>query len=1278
MHANRRARLRATVLSVVCALASLFAVHAEPVTCTGCVKPSFAAPQSAGDDLVERGFAVADFDQDGKLDVALPTRAQDAQARIYFGTGRAALDPDPLLLGPPFGYTTQAVTADLNSDGLPDLLLLNDAGTLWVYLGDGAGGFVPEGLGGLGHVVAVGDFDGDGHPDLVTPITAASGVVRLYAGRGDGTFEAPTSTAVGSFPVSLVVANIDGGPTTDLAVLNQGDQTISILLGDGAGHLTPAGTVPFSGSGFAIAAGDLDGDGHVDLAVGGSGFSTQGFVSTFIGDGTGVFVPGTTIDGDVQVQAILLADLTGDGDLDLVADRFDGLTVYPGLPGTGFGPGVSYGFPGLYPATGDFDRDGQLDIVLARRGVFVLRNDGSGGLIAPPTWPTPYPSDAMLAKLDPDANLDLIVAAWQNGPPGIVTYLGNGDGTFGAGQTTDVTFQPEGLSVGQFTNDTHLDVAGSNGFQVFFLPGNGAGGFGPAAYFDAGTFPRATAAADFDGDGKLDIVAVGWTTEILFGDGTGGFSALTSVGPGSDFVRVADLDGVNGPDIILAGSSNITVFLNDGSGGFGPPATYGGSGRIALGDFDEDGKLDAIGVDLQMGLVFVRGNGAGGFEAPVAIFPQGSYFIDAADFNGDGHLDLMLDGDTFIRVAIGAGDGTFASPTQWATPLGVVVAQIPGDLDDDGRPDLVAVGHEATVLLNTNCKPRRLGVSTDVATCAPPGQILPQQPVVGVYDDGGNVVACDTGLVTAAIVAGTGAPGAALGGTTSRNAVAGVATFTDLSVDLAGTGYELELSHASVPKTRTRAFRVGDPPAAPSASNSGPFCQGQDLALYATTVPGAVYRWTGPNGFSSTAQSPVIHAATLDAAGDYSVVAVVEGCASSAAITTVAALTPAPGPAILGETAVCFGSRLLLHADDGALRHQWYRNGKPIDGATSPLYTVAQAGYADAGSYAVTATDATGCTTALSAPVPVAVVFCYAEAKALAIDPGGNGVLDPGETAIVDPTWENRDIEPLSLTGTAPSFTGPGGPTYTIADATAGYGSIDPNASADCLTATGDCYGVSVAGPRPATHWDAFLDEVPGIDPAHTWLLHVGGSFGDVPSSHPFYAAIETVLHNRVTAGCASGASYCPSSGVTRAQMAVFLLKGRYGADFVPPACHGQFADVPCPSAFADWIEELASLGITAGCGGGNYCPNAVVTRAQMAVFLLKARYIGPPPCTGVFADVSCPGGFGVDYIEELYHEGITGGCGASPLIFCPANPNTRGQMAVFLTRSFSLVLYGP
>ena len=181
--------------------------------------------------------------------------------------------------------------------------------------------------------------------------------------------------------------------------------------------------------------------------------------------------------------------------------------------------------------------------------------------------------------------------------------------------------------------------------------------------------------------------------------------------------------------------------------------------------------------------------------------------------------------------------------------------------------------------------------------------------------------------------------------------------------------------------------------------------------------------------------------------------------------------------------------------------------------------------------------------------------------------------------------------------------------------------------------------------------------------------------FLDVPPSHPFQEFVESLVRAGITAGCGGG-NYCAASPVTRAQMAVFLLKAEHGAAYAPPSCTGTFADVACPGGFAvDWIEQLAAESVTTGCGGGNYCPDSPVTRAQMAVFLLKTSlgpgYI-PPPATGIFGDVP-PGFFAADWIEDLYTRAVTGGCNASPLLYCPNNPNTRGQMAVFITKTIGL-----
>ena len=183
------------------------------------------------------------------------------------------------------------------------------------------------------------------------------------------------------------------------------------------------------------------------------------------------------------------------------------------------------------------------------------------------------------------------------------------------------------------------------------------------------------------------------------------------------------------------------------------------------------------------------------------------------------------------------------------------------------------------------------------------------------------------------------------------------------------------------------------------------------------------------------------------------------------------------------------------------------------------------------------------------------------------------------------------------------------------------------------------------------------------------WLA----DFLDVPQSSLFHAVVEKVFRAGATAGCGDGL-YCPGALVTRAQSAVFLLKAStevpYGG---PPPCVGVFADVPCPGPFADWIEFFRYMGYTVGCDANDYCPNVPATRAQMAILLLKVRHGGdyiPPPCHGVFGDVPCPGLF-ADWIEQLAAEGITAGCGGAN--FCPANPVNRGQMAVFLAKSFYL-----
>jgi hypothetical protein len=184
--------------------------------------------------------------------------------------------------------------------------------------------------------------------------------------------------------------------------------------------------------------------------------------------------------------------------------------------------------------------------------------------------------------------------------------------------------------------------------------------------------------------------------------------------------------------------------------------------------------------------------------------------------------------------------------------------------------------------------------------------------------------------------------------------------------------------------------------------------------------------------------------------------------------------------------------------------------------------------------------------------------------------------------------------------------------------------------------------------------------------------------FGDVPSGYWAQDFVERLYAAGVTTGCqANPILYCPEDPVTRAQMAIFLLRGIHTSSYAPPAIGSGlgFGDVPVDYWAGAWIKQLAAEGITSGCGGGNFCPEQPVTRAQMAVFLLRAKYGASytPPDIGTgtgFGDV--PSDYwAAAFIKQLVAEGITVGCGSGN--YCPEQSVTRAQMAVFLVRTFNL-----
>ncbi len=190
--------------------------------------------------------------------------------------------------------------------------------------------------------------------------------------------------------------------------------------------------------------------------------------------------------------------------------------------------------------------------------------------------------------------------------------------------------------------------------------------------------------------------------------------------------------------------------------------------------------------------------------------------------------------------------------------------------------------------------------------------------------------------------------------------------------------------------------------------------------------------------------------------------------------------------------------------------------------------------------------------------------------------------------------------------------------------------------------------------------------------------------FADVPVTGKEWMEpwINTFYFDGISTGCGSSPLvYCPENNVTRAEMAVFLLRAIHGLGYAPPAATHVFADMPVAGKewMEAWVDEFYNEGLTTGCGSSPliFCPENHVTRAEMSVFILRSTHsIGwaPPATSGIFADLPVVGKEWMEsWVDEFYNESITTGCGSAPLIYCPENNVTRAEMAVFIDRAFHL-----
>jgi FG-GAP-like repeat/RTX calcium-binding nonapeptide repeat (4 copies)/Putative Ig domain len=591
--------------------------------------------------------------------------------------------------------------------------------------------------------VASADLNGDGIPDLVVA-NYRDNTVQVFLGNGDGTFQSPETYSVPNGPSSVIVADVGNG-SPDILVASQSSNTASVLLGNGSGHFQAA-IINNVAAGVtigpdALAVATLPGYGSQPDLVVADGFS--GSVSILIGNGNGTFgspkTLSTSADEQPDIFGVAVGDIQGDGRPSIVAVDYENnyLDVFRSNGSHFYSPNTY--FVGGAPtslALGDLTGDGQIDAVVtephqgATGDVGVLLNNGSGlGPVSNlPTTNRPF--QVIIADLGNDHRPDIVTV---NASAAGITYHtvnvfpANGDGTFGAAATYNVGNGPRSITAADFNGDGRLDLAvgnlvdntvtiltsGHTSDLTFTVPSN----------ISVGQSPYYVAAGDLNGDGIPDlVVAENSTVKVLLGNGDGGFTAggTYSVGGDTGSVVVANL-GNGFPDIIVSNlqSNTVSVFLGNGTGHFPStpivkaiPEGISRGQAVAVGDLNGDGIPDLVVADGDTGDVSVfMGNGDGDFGAGhmyslhnLGCGPAYASAVAIGDFSGDGHPDIVATDSryNFADVLVNNGSGGFSTQLHYSVgtkPKAVAV----GDLTGDGTLDIVTADYGSStvsVLLN--------------------------------------------------------------------------------------------------------------------------------------------------------------------------------------------------------------------------------------------------------------------------------------------------------------------------------------------------------------------------------------------------------------------------------------------------------------------------------------------------------------------------------------------------------------------------------------------------
>jgi hypothetical protein len=670
------------------------------------------------------GVVLADFTGDARLDLAIATARNDSVALV---TNDGALSFVPV------GTTPVALAAaHFNGDAHADLAVLNYAsGDVSLLLGNGDGTFQAASAFPVGqepHSVVAADVNHDNKSDVV--VSHEGGPVgknvSVLLGNGDGTLQAPL--LISDSLLAFAVGDFNGDGRSDIVGGAADTSAIAVLLGNGDGSFQPPVYAPLEPPhlAYAFAAGDFDGDGRVDAAAGAS----DGLYVLF-GNGDGTFGE-RWFDRDLGARVLAVADVDGDATLDLAAagEYADSIVVRLGA-----GDRQLQALPRvLVPATsrtsialGDLNGDLKTDLVSVGpkddfinldeyRGYLSVRiGRGDGTFHATPALQTDSTASAVsTGDFNGDGHADL--AFGRSHPRATVALLGNGNGTFQPSPAVlSVSHLPEALALGDFDGDSRTDIvaSGREAPDIALFGGLGDGTFRPAALVRTDSVVEHIEVRDLNEDSKADLIVVDEWDRILMlmGNGDGTFAppvvvlerAATPRG-----IALADFNGDSHVDL-AAGQANDSTYtfsmrLGNGDGTFQPPVAARVSRflrRVAVGDFDRDGSLDLAGVTGSGGpfgstaLGLALGNGDGTFRSRTLLrAPNTPVFLIAADFDGDGNVDLGVGGDNTFWVFRGAGDGNFSLQSigfSVVPSLDTSSASV-ADFTSDGRADVAMTG----------------------------------------------------------------------------------------------------------------------------------------------------------------------------------------------------------------------------------------------------------------------------------------------------------------------------------------------------------------------------------------------------------------------------------------------------------------------------------------------------------------------------------------------------------------------------------------------------------